>query len=409
MSLVTESLTQRLLYRSDAAKKQGAPQDFPRLPEIPAGRYRDPHFLALERESLWSSAWLYAAHLDELPDPGSYKLWESSGVPVLILRDRDGRVRAFYNACRHRGGPLVCEPAGRIGGRLVCRYHGWTYELDGKLTGVRDRRDFPGLELADRSLIPLRCELLGNWIFVNRDPDAPELTRHLGPVHDYFGKFSLETLRLVHREIFTVRCNFKMLLEGFLEVYHLKAVHAGTVDRFLDYRGTHMELWKNGHSFMVTANRSPDWKDPGARGMAEIPGADDLERHYNPSFNVFPNLVTPVSPTGLPFNLVWPVSDGEAMLEVVWFAPDWGGGPRPAGWERRLENYSRILREDIVLMEQIQTSVHSPGFKGMPLGYPERRIYHWHEELDRRIGAARIPEALRVEPVLGPWVTEGWA
>jgi phenylpropionate dioxygenase-like ring-hydroxylating dioxygenase large terminal subunit len=228
-------------------------------------------------------------------------------------------------------------------------------------------------------------------------------------VHDYFRKFSLETLRLVHRETFAVRCNFKMLLEGFLEVYHLKTVHAGTVDRFLDYRGTHIELWKNGHSCMVTANRSPDWKDPGGRGMADIPGADDLERLNNPSFNVFPNLVTPVSPTGLPFNLIWPVSDDESMLEVVWFAPDWGEGPRPAGWERRLENYSRILREDIGLVEQIQTSVQSPGFKNMLLGYPERRIYHWHEELDRRIGEARIAEALRVKPVLGPWVTEGRA
>jgi phenylpropionate dioxygenase-like ring-hydroxylating dioxygenase large terminal subunit len=304
---------------------------------------------------------------------------------------------------------VVRESSARVGGGLKCGYHGWTYGLDGRLAGVRDRRDFPGLDVSGHGLIALRCELLGNWIFVNGDPNAQALEVHLGPVAEYFRKLALESLRLVHRETVAVRCHYKLLLEGFLEVYHLNAVHAGTVDRFLDYRGTHMELWKNGHSCMLTANRRDDWQDPGARGMAEIAGADELERRNNPSFHVFPNLVTPVAPTGLPLNLVWPVSNEESMLEVVWFAPDWGDGPRPGGWERRLANYTRILREDLGLVEQIQRSVHSPGFRDMPLGYPERRIYHWHEELDRRIGAARIPEPLRVTPVLGQWVTEGWA
>jgi phenylpropionate dioxygenase-like ring-hydroxylating dioxygenase large terminal subunit len=407
---VSEPLTERLLDRIQTARAQHVPPgDFPTLADLPAARYRDTSFLRLEREALWSGAWLYAAHVDELPELGSFKLWDASGVPVLMLRDRAGVIQAFYNTCRHRGGPLVCEPAGRVDGRLICRYHGWTYDLDGQLAGVRDRRDFPGLDLAGRSLVPLRCELLGNWVFVNRDPEAPELIRHLGPVAEYFQRLALNSLRLVHRETFSVRCQFKLLLEGFLEVYHLNAVHTGTVDRFLDYRGTHMELWRNGHSCMLTANRRADWQDPGARGMAEIPGADDLERRNNPSLHVFPNLVTPVSPTGLPFNLIWPVSDDTALLEVVWFAPDWGEAPLPPGWERRLENYNRILREDIALVERIQTSVHSPGFRDMPLGYPERRIYHWHEELDRRIGPARIPEALRVRPVLEPWVTESWS
>ena len=200
-----------------------------------------------------------------------------------------------------------------------------------------------------------------------------------------------------------------MLLEGFLEVYHLNAVHPGTVDRFLEYRSTHIELWSHGHSMMLTANSREDWQDPGARGMPEMAGVGELERKANPSFNVFPNLVTPVAPTGLPFNLIWPVSDDKAMLEVVWFAPDWGDGPRHENWKTRLANYDRIIKEDMGLVEKIQASVNSPGFNDIPLNYQERRIYHWHAELDRRIGVGRIPEALRVEPILEPWVTEGWS
>jgi hypothetical protein len=115
-----------------------------------------------------------------------------------------------------------------------------------------------------------------------------------------------------------------------------------------------------------------------------------------------------VAPTGLPFNLVWPISERRSLLEVIWFAPDWGDGPRDAHWDVRLGNYERILDEDLAFIEKMQASIESAGFQGMPLSYQERRIYHWHEELDRRIGADRIAETLRVPPVLNDWVTDDW-
>jgi hypothetical protein len=96
------------------------------------------------------------------------------------------------------------------------------------------------------------------------------------------------------------------------------------------------------------------------------------------------------------------------QLESIWFAPDWGDGQRPDRWDERISNFNRILNEDLQLAERIQKSVTSPGFRGMPLNYQERRIYHWHAELDRRIGVERVPEQLRVAPVLDDWRTDGW-
>ena len=398
---------QRLQAGMEAERQRGGPPaEFTGLPPIPGDRYRDSKFLALENDHLWRSAWLYAGHLDELPRAGSYKLWQRLGIPVVIVRDRAGTVRAFYNSCRHRGGPLVTQDAGQLSAGLTCHYHGWTYDLDGSLKGVRDQRDFVGLDVSCHHLIPLSCELLGNWIFVNQDPDAMDLRSHLGPVYEYFSDLPLDSLRLVQQQTFPVQCHYKVLLEGFLEVYHLNAVHAGTVDRFLEYRSTHIELWNNGHSLMLTPNSREGWSDPGARGMVEMTGISDLERKANPSFNIFPNLVTPVAPTGLPFNVIWPVSDDSSLLEVVWFAPDWGDGPRHENWETRLANYERIIGEDMQLVETIQKGVHSPAFRNMSLNYQERRIYFWHEELDRRIGSQRVPEHLRVRPTFTPQLAE---
>jgi len=245
-------------------------EGYPALPDIPAGRYTDPEFLKLEMAALWRKSWLYACHIDELPQPGSFLLWKKTGTPILIVRGKDDVVRAFYNTCRHRGGPLVKTACGKADG-FICGYHGWTYSLDGKLVNLREKRDFPGLDLSTRPLISVRCEKFSHWIFINEDPGAEPLLEHVHPFFEYFQQFEPDAWRLVAQESFDVKCNVKVLLDAFLEVYHLKSIHKDTVDRFLDYRGTTIALYRHGHSLMVTPNRRPEWQDPGTRGMRRYP------------------------------------------------------------------------------------------------------------------------------------------
>ena len=110
---VTERLTRRVLEGMEyETNRSGPPDDFPRLPRIPGGRYNDASFLESERRGLWKRTWLYACHSDELPRAGDFLLWQSTGAPILILRGRDLKIRAFYNTCRHRGAPLVKQAQG---------------------------------------------------------------------------------------------------------------------------------------------------------------------------------------------------------------------------------------------------------------------------------------------------------
>jgi phenylpropionate dioxygenase-like ring-hydroxylating dioxygenase large terminal subunit len=398
-ALTVQRFLDGMKYETD---RVGPPPGFPKFPDIPAGRYMDAAFLDMERASLWKKSWLYACHMDELPEQGSYIQWKKTGAPIMIVRGKDDVVRAFYNTCRHRGGPLVKQASGRQDG-FVCGYHGWTYALDGQLVNLRDKRDFVDLDMTCRSLIPVRCERFYNWLFINEDPNAEALEQHTGHFKEYFAQLQPETFRLVAQEAFDVNCNVKVLMDAFLEVYHLKSIHQNTVDRFLDHRGVTIALYRNGHSIMVTPNRRPDWQDPGTRGMRRIETATEVISKNNASFNFFPNLVTPVDPTGCPFLTFWPTAPTRMRIECAWFAPDWGPGPPPEQWKTRIANFDRILEEDLQFAAQIQESVTSPGFKGMPLNYQERRIYHWHEELDRRIGAANVPPALRVKPLLEPF------
>jgi nitrite reductase/ring-hydroxylating ferredoxin subunit len=142
------------------------PEDFPALPPIPGGRYTDPGFMELERQFLWKKSWLYACHMDEIPRVGSYMLWDKTGSPILIVRTGNDGVRAYYNTCRHRGGPLVDGPTGDVKGGFTCKFHGWAYDLEGNLKGVRDRRDFVDLDTNCLGLVTVGCERLGNWVFI---------------------------------------------------------------------------------------------------------------------------------------------------------------------------------------------------------------------------------------------------
>ena len=107
-----EIKTLRALMEYEASRR-APPETFPNLPDLPGGRYTDPAFMALEKDHLWRKSWLLAAHIDEVPEPGCFLLWENAGQPVVIVHSESGGVNAFYNTCSHRGAPVVTEAQGK--------------------------------------------------------------------------------------------------------------------------------------------------------------------------------------------------------------------------------------------------------------------------------------------------------
>ena len=388
--------------------RTGPPEGFPKLRDLPLGRYTDPTFRALEDEYLFKRTWLYAAHESELPTPGSYALRDIAGANILLARGDDDVVRAFYNACRHRGAPVVRDECGtaRV---LICQFHSWSYDLCGELVRVPDERDFVDLDKSERGLPGVRCEAWGGWYFVNLDPEAQPLLDWLAPLPSLLPEIAAAPFRVIDVKKVELGCNWKILAEAFLEVYHARTIHPKTVGPSLDTRGTVITLYDHGHQSMVSpVNR-------GARGdnrelLPVFEGATNLflDGDVQPAYGFFPNLITPFDARGFPFLVFWPLSIDRTRLDITWFAADWGEGEMPAEqaeiWKQRLSRFDTVMDEDYENLEPIQSSMESAAHGGQAINYQERRIWHVQAWIDKLIGAERIPEHLRVADLLADWV-----
>lgn len=394
--------TLRGLMEYEAART-APPPEFPILPDLPGGRYTDPRFAALEKDYLWRRSWLLAGHMDELPETGSFKLWETAGQPVVILRARSGAVNAFYNTCSHRGAAVVTEPTGKRA-RLTCKYHGWTYDDEGALVSIRDPEDFAGLDFSCRSLQRVRCERHGALIFVNFDPDAPSLADWLGPIAREWEEFQFGALRLIDRYVWDLKSNWKIAMEANTEVYHVKSIHPASVALILDDRRNVNTFYPHGHGRMI----APGWADGAPREphpQMDTPGVGEIARTCTQSYGVFPNIVTPLSAGAFPMLVFWPNGPTASRMEVWWLGPDWGSDEKPEGWDQSVAGFNAILEEDTAFGAWIQKSHESYGFRSVPLSYQEARIYWWNQAADQLIGPQNIPVELRVAPVIGSeWI-----
>jgi phenylpropionate dioxygenase-like ring-hydroxylating dioxygenase large terminal subunit len=188
---------------------------------LPASWYADPAFFEHERERVFRRTWMCAGVADEMPEPGSWIARVAGGLPILVVRDRDGTLRAFLNVCRHRAAPL-CDDAGS-GSLIRCPYHAWLYRHDGSLARASGIGEPDGFDVADHSLRAIGIAVWRRLVFVHlADPNA-ELA--LGPLADAVAACPIEEMELVLAERDERAFNWKALLENYSENYHTPFVH----------------------------------------------------------------------------------------------------------------------------------------------------------------------------------------
>lgn len=193
---------------------------------VPKERYLDPRFHQLEAEQLWPRVWQMACRLEEIPRPGDYVEYEILDQSVVVVRTAGSEVRAYQNACRHRG-VKIAERRGTLRTGFTCPFHGWCYDLDGRNTFVSQARTFSehNLDPAEIDLVPVRCEVWGGCAWVNLDRDAPPLREYLEPIAAALDAWKVGSMRTEWWHACRLPANWKLAQEAFVEQYHVLETH----------------------------------------------------------------------------------------------------------------------------------------------------------------------------------------
>lgn len=313
---------------------------------IPSNWCGDPRFHAFDREFVFAREWSPIAHVSQLERPGQLVCATVGGEPVLVVRGEDHQLRGFFNVCRHRGGPLAREDC-RVDA-LQCRYHGWTYGLDGRLRGVPEGA---GMQEFDRDWFGLAPVAVTEWqglVFVHLGGSPPDpLEPRLSSIAERIAPENLARLRFARRVHYEIRCNWKVYVDNFLEGYHVPLVHPELFE-LLDYRSYETELYPS-YSLQHSPFSSPAGGPYGTEGRA----------YY---FFVYPNWMLNILPGRLQVNRV----DALAIdRTAVWFEYYYDEVASPAALKRIEEDlaYSEVVqRQDVEICERVQTGLESRSY-----------------------------------------------
>ena len=217
-------------------------------------RYISEDFMQSEWEGIWTKAWLFAGLESDLLEPGDFFIYDIGRESIVITRNNENEISAFYNVCQHRGNKIVTLESGSFS-KVSCPYHGWTYGLDGTLEHVPDRELFKeGVPCEEKSLKPVKVSVWAGLVFINMDENSSSLETFLGPIVDQLKPYKFEKMNLVkHQTVSLLETNWKTVRDNFLEQYHVDFIHPQHAS-FVDCCDAENDLWPFGHTrTMVTS------------------------------------------------------------------------------------------------------------------------------------------------------------
>jgi phenylpropionate dioxygenase-like ring-hydroxylating dioxygenase large terminal subunit len=363
---------------------------------LPAWVYNHAELQRLELERILLPSWQIVCHVNSIPDPGDFVTLDLGPESVVVLRDRDGGIKAFHNVCRHRGARLL-DAAGNCPGPITCPYHGWSYRHDGTLVGVPMRERLPGIDRDEFSLNPVRVDVAFSFVFVALRGDPPPVARVWGPLIEEFAPYrfaEMVPLGPISCDIWEV--DWKIAIDNYLESYHVPIGHPGLYRMFTpDY---------DDQSSVATVARGVSWlrKQESSvwsermyqrlvgRIVTHLP---DAQRDSWRFYSALPNLGIDVYPEQMDFFQVLPAGPGRCVIRSALFGlPDARPEMRALRFLSNRIN-RQVNNEDRWLCQRVQRGLASSSYTPGPLSQLERWMLQFHDLLRNRIPEIKLPHA----------------
>jgi len=338
-----------------------APQASQSAFALPASCYVTGEADERDRRAVFAHGWQLVAHAAEVAQPGDHIVADLAGVPLLVVRGDDGALRALHNVCRHRAGPLA-NCAGRGAKRLRCRYHGWTYSLDGRLSSAPEMTDASGFDIADIRLPQAQVAEWQGLVFAALDSAVP-FAQLVDGIDARMGAGRLDGYRLQQHIAYDIDCNWKVYVDNYLEGYHVPHIHP-ELNRMLDYRSYRTEL-STWHSLQWSPLES----------AADLYGSGDALYYW-----LWPNTMLNILPGRLQTNRVLPLGPQRCRVEFDFYYPaDVDDALRR---EHDAAFSDLVQKEDVDICERVQRGLASGSYIAGRLNpLRESGVHHFHELL----------------------------
>jgi Rieske 2Fe-2S family protein len=367
---------------------------FLRTTEIPVAGQRtlpreffvSPEIFAEEQDRIFARRWLCVGREERIAERGAYFLQQIGSDGVIVLRDRQGAVRAFHNVCRHRGSRLCEEHAGRFGETIQCPYHAWTYALDGRLLAAPSADAIEEFRKSEWPLHPVATATWEGFVFVNLAEQPEPFEAAFAPLIGRFARFGLPALAAGRQVTYDVRANWKLVVQNYSECYHCAPVHpaltklspptSGENDLYAGpILGGFMEI--NGAESLTMSGRACGLP------VGDLP-PEDLRRVYY--YSIFPNMLLSLHPDYVMFHTLWPEAPDRTRIVCEWlFHPGTLGDPafRP---DDGVEFWDMTNRQDWHICEESQLGVTSRAYRPGPYSARESLSVAFDREVLRALG-----------------------
>jgi Rieske 2Fe-2S family protein len=346
---------------------------------LPQRYFVSPDIFAKEQESIFSQQWILVGHQSQIAKAGDYFVQEVAGESLIIVRDKGGRVRGFYNVCRHRGTRLCEEQAGHSSA-IQCPYHAWTYGLDGRLIGAPHMDEVQGFDKAGHSLHAVDLALWEGFIFVNLADAPTPLEEWFAPLAEKFAHWNLPNLTSAKRVAYDVQANWKLIFENYSECYHCPGVHPA-LSKLTPYDSAENDLCEGpflggfmpitkGHSLTMTGNAC-------ALPVGGIKSEDHDRVFY---YSIFPNMLLSMHPDYVMVHQLWPQSPERTLILCDWFF-------NPEAFDRAdfhpndaIEFWDMTNKQDWHVCELSQQGIASRAYRPGPYSPRESIPAAWDRE-----------------------------
>lgn len=394
---------------------------------IPAARYTSAEFMRLEWERMWTKVWLLGGRASDIADPGDYICTAIGSESVLIVRQADRSIRAFYNVCLHRGNKLRPEGLGNAE-QFTCMYHHWAYGLDGKIEHIPDLDTFPQGGPPSGRIPALPCGEWGGFVWFSLNPEVEPLAQFLDPIPRHLDPYRFERMAMTRDITIEWDCNWKASVDAFNESYHVQGIHP-QLQWYLDDVNIQIDCYARHNRYLIPfATISPRVRVPSAippaideimrkAGMdpADYEGrVNDIRREVQKfkrshgaeqgkdysllnddqltddyHYMIFPNITFNTHADDLLLFRQRPhPSNPDKMFYDIWMfellpeGEEWPKRPRHQLYKHGDKSIGQVLDQDAFNLPTVQKGMHSSAFPGLWLGDQEIRIRHFHKVLD---------------------------